>query len=227
MKERVMEPVQNNQPADRGASFQKPSKDKKTLFILVAVLLVAGVGVGTWWYGSSQAKKEAGTRIQNLQSQIDDLKKIQAQEREAEPNKAQVSQIEKDAEEIGKALTARCNQNAQRLKKYTASNEEGQTVEKITPDFLSTYSLSSRKTYIPAKGWFAINIGCHSVDPVEEEGGGYVSVLQRQADESWKEVLGTQGVLSCATVDQYKIPQEIQDECDTADGQGTMRKNTN
>lgn len=224
---------QNQQPAPQfqppEQSFDPPAKSKKKkvlLGVIIAVLLVA-VGVGAWWYGDSQATKKADAEVAELQSQIDDLKKQSA---EADKNNSAVkedelSQVEKDANEIHKALLADCNKDTTEPQKYVMSDESGQLTDKITPAILEKAALSGNKVYV--RGYAAINHGCVSVKPVESQGGGFVAIMKRQADGTWTVLLGTQEILNCATIDKYKIPQEIQPECYDTDNPDKTRKNTN
>ncbi len=195
--------------------------------LFIAVFLIFLGLAGYKWHSQIQEYK-ANINMRNLEiseltSQLAKLK----QQNTTGTAQATSYSIEQDAEKIHTALLAVCNKDAAQAMKYLVPDGRGGSVEKITPAILKLKNTSGDSQYVQSSGFAAIGIGCRSIKPVEEEGGGFVSILKRQTDGSWSQIIGTQQGLACSFVDQHKIPKEIQPSCDSGDGRGTPRANTN
>lgn len=223
-----MEPEQNHQaPVNQEGALspQKSKKGKKTLFLFLAVLVAVAVfGAAGWkWYGQIQEYREKQDRlnqqVSELQSELQALK--QPANTKNSVNSASV--VEKDAQEIDEALLAECNTDAKEKYVYVTTDENEKEVTKVTVAMLqSKHSQLGSTAYV--NGYAMIGIGCRPAASPEEGGGGANIILQRQSDGSWKKLFGLQDVPLCTTVNQYKIPKEILNECYSND---TLVKNTN
>lgn len=193
------EGVEEKSPKD-----EQSGAGKRIVAVLLIVILLIGTAFGAWYYGSMQAEKEADAKIAELQSRIDNVEAEQTESTEEAKNEL----TEADVAAIDKALTQKCNGDDSGYE-YTAS-KDGKIYTKVTRAFF--IDPTNNDTPVYAKGFVSVSVGCKKTG-AESAGGGYVSIMQRQTDGSWKQVIGTQNMLDCETVNKYKIPKEIQDKC--------------
>ena len=222
------------QPTNHIPVHEASDSKAKMVFsvILVIVTFAAMAFAGLKWRSQIlEYKTNINQRDQEISKLNKQLEVIDKQSADATSDGTIIktnATIEQDAEEIHKALLAVCNKKGGSGQyKYVTRNENGESVERVTPTMLRLKNMSGDQQYVQEKGFASLNIGCRSVQPTEEEGGGFVSILQRRTDRSWVEILVTQSGLECSVLDKYKIPKEIQPTCDSGDGQGTPRANNN
>lgn len=151
-----------------------------------------------------QAEKEADAKIADLQKKIEEVEA--KQKTSTEETKDELT--EADIVAIDNALTKKCNEDESGYE-YIAS-KDGKNYTKVTRAFFIDSADADTPVY--ARGFVSASIGCKKTG-TEATGGGFVSIMQRQSDGSWKQVIGTQGILDCETINKYKIPQEIQNKC--------------
>lgn len=222
------------QPTNHIPVHEASDSKAKMVFsvILVIVTFAAMAFAGLKWRSQIlEYKTNINQRDQEISKLNKQLEVIDKQSTDATSDGTIIktnATIEQDAEEIHKALLAVCNKKGGSGQyEYVTRNENGESVERVTPTILKLKNMSGDQQYVQEKGFAALNIGCRSVKSDGQSGAGFVSILQRNIDGSWGEILVTQEGLACSVLDKYRIPKEIQSTCDSSDGQGTPRANNN
>jgi hypothetical protein len=203
---------------------EKP-RNKKLIAVFSVVVMVVVLAVGGWAWHEQTKKHEASlqardSRIDTLEDRLNTLKSSSEQSKNSQDQSA--DHVAKDAAGIHKALLAACNKGSATQMKYLIGDEQGNSVDTVTPAILALKDMDGNMRY--AKGFAALGIGCRSAEATGEEGGGYVSILKQQSDGTWRELFGTQGILLCTLINEHKIPKEIIPLCDVG---GVLQKNTN
>ena len=204
----------DQQPVTQDSVPTVERKSKKgALLAIVALIILAGLG-GLWYkqikdYQVKQSNAEK--KVSNLEKQIKDLKnKTQSSDSDAITSLTVPS--DKDIKEINKALAVLCGKDMI----FTVSDASGKVANTVTKDLFNKVGTNGDPNFY--KNTAIINISCREKTSSNEGGGGFIAVLQRQADSSWKKVLGVQDTPSCETIKQYAISKVIFPTCIDAQG---------
>lgn len=191
--------------------------NKKKLIGIIVIVLAIGIGLifaGLKWksqineYKSKQDQTQI--KINQLEDQIKQLKNDSVVDAKTNQNSV-ASQAEKDAKAIDVALLASCNKEESGYY-YGVGDENGELVTKVTAKLLTT-SKQGDGSAVYAKGFASLGVSCHKSGEELGAGGGYRSILARQADGSWKQLFGTQDISPCDRIAQYKIVKEVIPTC--------------
>ncbi len=189
--------------------------------ILIASLAFTGFKWRTQLDEQKQGRESVELQVEALKQRIAELEKAKTSTNSSTAALDKTKPSAKDIIEIDKALLAQCNSNGSN-NIYLAATASGKQVSKIDSTFFTGTGANQTPAFYDSTA--VVGLSCRESSSPDEATGGFISILQRQVDLSWKQVMGTQDTIPCAQVNELRIPSRVIKECYEGD---SLKKNTN